>query len=148
MNILVTGITGFVGGYLEQLLIDNNYEVSGLVRSETNALNVKTHVHLITDINTCDFNTLTSGFDAVIHLAALVHQPNQTDIDAYMRTNYEVTIGLAKACAANKVTKFITLSTSHVYEGSNNDFIESHALSPMSSYAQSKYRATKKNGRS
>jgi len=142
LNILVTGITGFVGGYLEQLLIDNNYEVSGLVRSKTNALNVKTHVHLITDINTCDFNTLTSGFDAVIHLAALVHQPNQTDIDAYMRTNYEVTIGLAKACAENKVSKFITLSTSHVYEGLSNDFIETHALSPISPYAQSKYKAT------
>lgn len=142
LNILITGITGFVGKHLEQFLIRSDYEVTGLVRSKTNALNVKTHVHLINDINTCDFNTLTSGFDAVIHLAAIVHQPDQTDIDAYMRTNHDVTVALAKACAANKVSKFITLSTSHVYEGLNDDFIESQALSPVSPYAQSKYKAT------
>lgn len=139
MNILVTGITGFVGWYLDQLLIDNNYEVTGLVRSENSALNIKTHMYLVADINTCDFNTLTNGFYVVIHLAALVHQPHQTDLDAYMRINYEVTIALAKACAANKVNKFITLSTSHVYEGLNHNFVETNALSPISPYAQSKY---------
>ena len=100
-------------------------------------------MHLITDTITCDFNTLTSGFDAVVHLAAKVHQPNPTDIHAYMPTNHDATVALAKACAANKVSKFITLSISHVYEGLNDDFTESQALSPVSPYAQSKYKATR-----
>jgi len=142
LNILITGITGFVGGHLEQLLIKNDYEVTGLVRSKKNLLNAKTQVHLVDDINTCDFDSLTKGYDVVIHLAALVHQPDQSDISAYMRLNYDVTIALAQACTANKVKKFITLSTSHVYEGANSHFVESCSLAPLSPYAQSKYKAT------
>lgn len=143
MKVLVTGITGFIGGHLESLLHSNDFDVSAVVRSKNNSPNDRTQVHLIDDIRTCDFVTITKGFDVVIHLAALVHQPSQLDIDAYMRTNHDVTVALAKACAANKVSKFITLSTSHVYEGLNDDFIESQALSPVSPYAQSKYKATR-----
>lgn len=142
MNILVTGITGFVGKHLEQVLISNDYRVTGLVRSKKNSLNAKTHLKLIDNIKTCNFKDVTNGFDVVVHLAALVHQPNQSDIDAYVSLNYDVTVALAKACAVNKVSKFITLSTSHVYEGTSSPYIENDSLAPLSPYAQSKYKAT------
>ena len=142
MKILITGINGFVGGHLERLLVENNYEVTGLVRSSKSSLKSKTQVYLIDDIKTCNFEDITKGFDVVVHLAALVHQSKQSDINAYMRLNYDVTVSLAKACIANGVKKFITLSTAHVYEGLQGEFIEEQKLAPFSPYAKSKYQAT------
>ena len=108
MKILVTGVTGFVGAHLERVLLRSHYEVSGVVRSKKHSLNPKIQILLVDDITTCNFKELTRGYDAVVHLASIVHQPNQTDIDAYMRTNHDVTVAIAKACAVNKVSKFIT----------------------------------------
>ena len=61
-----------------------------------------------------------------------------------MDLNYHVTVSLADSCIFNNVKKFITLSTSHVYEGSDVPFTESSKLSPISPYALSKLKATLK----
>lgn len=34
-KILITGITGYIGGTITQKLLDRNYKVTGLVRKET-----------------------------------------------------------------------------------------------------------------
>ncbi len=146
MKVLVTGITGFVGKHLEMALHHNKYEVGAILRSNSKPRNIKTIAFNVDDLCTAQLDNLTSGYDVVIHLAALVHQPNQKDLGAYMRLNYDVTVALAKACVVNKVSKFITLSTSHVYEGSTNPYTENGSLSPLSPYAQSKYKATQELG--
>ena len=51
MNILVTGITGFVGKHLEQVLIANDYRVTGLVRSKvTKIILDKDDIRVILDL--------------------------------------------------------------------------------------------------
>ena len=144
MKILITGISGFVGGHLEKLLIENNLDVTGLVRSKKHSLIAKTQLHLVDDIRTCDFNSVTKGYDVVIHLAALVHHPEQDDLKKYMRANHDVTLELAKACVVNGVRKFITLSTCAVYDGNKlTGHIEKDQVFPSTPYAVSKYSATK-----
>ena len=103
----------------------NDYHVTDLVRSKKNSLNEKTHLKLLDDIKTCNFKDTTNGFDLVVHLAALVHQPDQSDIQEYMDLYYHVTISLTESCITNNVRKFITLSTPHVYEGIDILFTES-----------------------
>ena len=142
MKVLITGITGFVGGHLASLLLKESYEVGGVVRSNPERLSKEITLHRIDDINQADFKRITQGYDAVIHLAALVHQPNQSDADAYMRLNYDVTVNLAKACLENGISKFIALSTSHVYEGLSGSLVEDRLLSPKTPYAKSKQKAT------
>lgn len=142
MRILITGINGFIGSHLSQALIDNGYRVSGTVRSKNNCLNAEINYHIIPDLCVTDYNVLTKGYDIVVHLSALVHQLSSLDINSYMDQNYEVTLSLARSCVFNRVSKFITISSSHVYEGLNQPFKENRILNPQSPYAQSKYKAT------
>lgn len=144
MKVLVTGITGFIGGHLESLLHSNDFDVSAVVRSKNNSPNDKTQVHLIDDIRTCDFVTITKGFDVVIHLAALVHQPTQKDFQSFEEINTNVTVRLATACAQNNLRKLIVLSTSNVYAGMQNiTYNENDIVQPSSPYGRSKLGATK-----
>lgn len=144
MNILITGISGFVGKHLESLLHKYEYNVSGVLRSANKSKNYNSTIYFVDDLCSTDFKELTKGYDVVVHLAALVHQPNQQDVNAYMRLNRDVTVSLAKASIENGVGKLITLSTSHVYEGFDGALTEGQKLSPISPYAQSKYQATER----
>lgn len=141
----ITGFTGFIGGHLESLLHSNDFDVSAVVRSKNNSPNDRTQVHLIDDIRTCDFDNITKGFDVVIHLAALVHQPTQKDFKSYKVMNTDVSIKLALACVRNNVSKLVVLSTCAVYSGKKNDaFSERDIVMPNSPYGMSKLNATKK----
>ncbi len=145
MKILITGITGFVGNHLEQMLIDKDYNITGLIRSKKHSLNPKTQLLLVDDIKACNFKELTKGFDVVVHLAALVHQPNEKDFEKYKEVNTDVTVNISKACVENRVKKLIVISTCAVYSGKqNNVYSEKDIVSPSSPYGLSKLNATKK----
>lgn len=144
MKVLITGISGFVGSHLEGLLAANGYTIGGILRSQYQKLHANTTIHLVEDLITADLNSITKGYDVVIHLAALVHQPEQDDLKKYMSANHDVTLELAKACVANGVRKFIVLSTCAVYDGNKlTGHTEKDQVFPSTPYAVSKYSATK-----
>ncbi len=71
-KILITGITGYIGGTLAQKLLNKNYTVTGLVRNEThiqaqNAAGIETVAGSIHDETV--LQTAISDADAVIHNA-------------------------------------------------------------------------------
>lgn len=68
MKTLITGINGFVGRHLHQLLLESVCEVTGLIRSKMNLLNEKTQVYLVYDIKTCDSGSLTKGFLTLLYI--------------------------------------------------------------------------------
>ncbi|MDR3023353.1 NAD-dependent epimerase/dehydratase family protein [Chryseobacterium sp.] len=124
-KILITGITGYIGGSIAKKLLDRNYEVTGLVRNETHvqeleSLGIKT---IIGNIHNEDLiKTAVDGVDAVIHNA------DSAD-DAYAVDNF------IKAMEGSHKT-FIFTSGSAIFGGKENgkrsDFVytEDFPLTP------------------
>lgn len=115
-KILVTGITGYIGGTIAKKLLDRDYDVTGLVRNETHiqeleSLGIKTIVGNIHDEDL--IRTAVSDIDAVIHNA------DSAD-DAYAVDNF------IKALEGSQKT-FIFTSGSAIFGGKENgqksDFI-------------------------
>lgn len=124
-KILITGITGYIGGTIAKKLLDRNYEVTGLVRNEAHvqeleSLGIKT---IIGNIHNEDLiKTAVAGVDAVIHNA------DSAD-DAYAVDNF------IKAMEGSHKT-FIFTSGSAIFGGKENgkrsDFVytEDFPLTP------------------
>ena len=124
-KILITGITGYIGGTIAKKLLDRNYEVTGLVRNEAHvqeleSLGIKT---IVGNIHNEDvITTAVDGVDAVIHNA------DSAD-DAYAVDNF------IKAMEGSHKT-FIFTSGSAIFGGKENgkrsDFVytEDFPLTP------------------
>ena len=87
-----------------------------------------------------------AGVDAVVHLAARVHQRNDElhGIDLYQDINVNGTLHLARCAAQAGVGKFSFVSTVLVHGRSNDEsapFTERDVLTPRSPYATSKAAA-------
>ncbi|WP_426477397.1 NAD-dependent epimerase/dehydratase family protein [Chryseobacterium sp. CBSDS_008] len=108
-KILITGITGYIGGSIAKKLLDRNYEVTGLVRNEAHvqeleSLGIKT---IIGNIHNEDvIKTAVAEVDAVIHNA------DSAD-DAYAVDNF------IKAMEGSHKT-FIFTSGSAIFGGKEN----------------------------
>src|SRR5947208_15429305 len=104
MNVLITGITGFIGSRLASRLVRDGYNVHGLVRhsSERELSRIRdiiSQVHLIEgDLGT--FHSIISAVDVsepeiIFHLGALALV--RVSFDApypYIVTNFEGTVNL------------------------------------------------------
>jgi UDP-glucuronate 4-epimerase len=136
MNVLITGVTGFIGNELFNKLT-NYYNVFGLSRS------IKTGTKLFC----CDLinrnhlkNIFRSGkFDVVIHTAASADFYSSNDSMLYFN-NIISTTRLIEACIENKTKRIIFLSSNMVYGKSyrvnTSNFTESN---PEDIYAKSKF---------
>ncbi|MFX0134440.1 MAG: NAD-dependent epimerase/dehydratase family protein [Candidatus Hodarchaeota archaeon] len=154
-NILLTGITGFIGSHMARELVMKNYQVYGTVRYMPNR-NLKTIEDFldkivllnndITDILSVNHIMKISNPDYVIHLAALspvrysFQHPYQ-----YAHTNYLGTMNLIHAMTNLpdfKSRKLYVASTAEVYGLQPEEpFKESLSLKPTSPYAVSKAAA-------
>ncbi|QBJ88174.1 NAD-dependent epimerase/dehydratase family protein [Chryseobacterium gleum] len=124
-KILITGITGYIGGSIAKKLLERNYEVTGLVRNESHvqeleSLGIKT---VVGNIHNEDLiKTAVAGVDAVIHNA------DSAD-NAYAVDNF------IKALEGSHKT-FIFTSGSAIFGGKENgrrsDFVyrEDYPLTP------------------
>jgi UDP-glucose 4-epimerase len=92
-----------------------------------------------------DWRAALAGVDAVVHLAARVHHPEDRDAEEpYLALNVEGSLRLARSAIAAGVRHFIFASTALVY-GRNNDgsppFNEDDLLTPNNPYSRSKLEA-------
>lgn len=130
MTYLITGITGFAGPHLANLLIKNGHTVYGLVRNsngrETDILDVVPEANfqkikfLYSDLT--NFRTLNTifkenKFDGVFHLAAQSHPPTSfTDPIGTFESNIMGSANLIQALLDNQPEcKLMFCSTSEVY---------------------------------
>ena len=123
MKILLTGANGFIGTYLRQ--------------------NITTHEIIPFSFQTEEVNTLDlSGYDSIVHLAALVHQMNGASTEEYNSINVLKTLELAKKAKLDCIKHFVFMSTVKVY-GEENDlpYTETSPCHPQDDYARSKLRA-------
>ena len=107
--VLVTGANGFVGRHLSTVLEARGW----LVRRAQRVLTGGAHEVQIGSIGPhTDWRAALDGVEAVVHLAARVHHPNEEGAGEIYRTvNTEGTLQLARSAAAAGVRRFVYLST-------------------------------------
>lgn len=140
--VLVTGATGFVGRSLVPLLEQEGWTVRAAVRRP---LHHRNEVVIESIGRETDWCAALTGVDAVVHLAARVHHPNDRNAEKfYLDINCEGTLRLARSAIEAGVRHFIFASTALVY-GRDSDggpsFNEDDALTPRSPYSRSKAEA-------
>ena len=146
MKVLVTGATGFVGSHLCAHLIGRGHLVTAVVRRAGTAPEACTEV-VQSDIGPLtDWRRMLSGHDAIIHLAARAHVMNdkaENPLAEFRRVNTTGTEVLARAAAAQGVSRFVFLSTIKVNgeETLDNPFTAQSKANPVDPYGISKYEA-------
>ena len=157
MRILVTGATGFVGQALCSRLIADQYWISAAVRSQTSQLSPSIQlkqVHIGEIDATTDWTKALQEVDVIVHLAARVHVMRDQAADplaAFISTNTEGTVNLARQAATAGVQRFIFISSIKVNgeetrsddhkQGWHEAFRETDAAYPGDPYAISKWQA-------
>lgn len=114
MRVVVTGASGFIGGYVCRTLIDAGHQVTAAVRRSGSAP-VGTREVIVGDLGPdLDWSAVVEGHDAVVHLAARVHVMNETAVDPvkeFRVANVEGTLRLARQAAGAGVRRFVFVSS-------------------------------------
>lgn len=150
-NVLITGITGFVGSHLADYLLEHtNYKIFGLKRMNSSLRNINHIKDKITLINgeLIDQSSLInllkiSKPDYIYHLAALSWVSPSWDMPAaYMQVNAVGTVNLFEAIRMTlKETKILVSCTPEEYGDVPKEQIpitEETLLAPVNLYAASK----------
>lgn len=149
---LVTGITGFVGPNLAKLLVNNDYEVHGIIRSthgrESDLLDMMSEKHLskikfhYLDLkDESDVKELLNKekFDGIFHLAAQSHPPTSFNKPILtFNENVMSSLNIITHCGNSKL---MFCSTSEVYGNQckeNGTLSETDGLMPVNPYGCSK----------
>jgi nucleoside-diphosphate-sugar epimerase len=108
-RLAVTGATGFVGRVLVPMLRAKGHDLSVLVRNPAK-VNFADDVRCVKgDLNTATaLHELTRDADVVLHVAGVVSAARDAD---FFRANVAGTVALAKAAVANRVKRFIYVSS-------------------------------------
>jgi len=96
MKILLTGASGFIGTHFMQDVISHDIM----------PLSLRDHTAESFDLK---------GYDAIVHMAALVHQMQGAPEEAYTAINCDLTLSLAQKAKNEGVGHFIFISTIKVY---------------------------------
>ena len=138
MRVVVTGANGFIGKPLCKLLAQRGHEVKSIVRD-----NPKKYQVAAGDITQMDnWSEFLEGCNAVIHLAALVHEQKPSAQRVYDTVNTHAVKGLMHTAAEVGVKHLVFLSTAAVYNNSHQlPHKETDIPSPDSDYGYSKLRA-------
>lgn len=164
MNVVITGVAGFIGSHVAELLIADGHTVYGIdnfdpyydreIKEHNLATLEGSDAFWFFDADLLEPRSLARVFgtaaesgrsiDVVIHLAAKAGvRPSIEDPRAYTRTNVEGTVNLLEAMVAADVKDLLFASSSSVYGNTKEtpfreDAWVDHPISP--------YAATKKAG--
>jgi UDP-glucose 4-epimerase len=141
-SVLLSGASGFIGTHLAPALSDHGWMVRRAVRTATSRSN---EIVVGSLGPTTDWQESLAGVEAVVHLAARVHHPNEDHAsDLYHSVNTDGTLHLARSAAKSGVRQFIFVSSILVNGRSTEGrgpFSESDILTPLGVYARSKAAA-------
>ena len=98
MRILIIGKNSYIGNHIDKWLSQSGYIVSQL------------------DVLTNDWTSFNySGYDVIVHVAGIVHQPRCKDWELYKKVNTDMPIAIATMSKQQGVKQYIFLSTMGVY---------------------------------
>lgn len=143
MKVLLTGHHGYVGSVMSRMVRRAGHEVHGLdtylFEGCTFGPEVPDLPSLRKDIRDVTAEDLT-GFDAVIHLAALCNDPlgNMNPEHTY-EINHHASVRLARAAKAAGVSRFLFASSCSLYGCGTDGFLQEDApFNPVTPYGHSK----------
>lgn len=148
MEIVLTGMSGFVGQALLPRLLNNENNIRAAVRSRNKRLDRK--ISLFTIDNICknqNWKNIVTGADIVIHCAARVHVMNDSAsnrLNEFREVNTYGTLKLAQQAADAGVKRFIFISSIKVNGESTAlgfPFKPDDTFIPTDPYGLSKYEA-------
>lgn len=148
-KVLVTGGAGFIGSHSVDALLDKGVEVGVLDNVTTGERsNLGPSLSRVT-LHKCDVRDwpavqqAVSGYQAVLHLAALVSVTRSVENPLLSSSvNVDGTLNLLEASRISGVEKFVFASSSSVYgETGDRTRVESMEPAPVSPYAVSKLAA-------
>jgi nucleoside-diphosphate-sugar epimerase len=151
-RVLLTGIAGFIGSHLGELLVREGWSVRGVdaftdtyapqqKRDNLAGLSRSSMVDLVAgDLVQDDLRGLLDDVDAVVHLAGEPGVPASwgTAFITYVERNVIATQRLLEAAANAGVPKFVYASSSSVYGAEDRPLVESAVPRPLSPYGASK----------
>jgi len=157
-KVLVTGVAGFIGSKVSEMLLEEGYKVVGVDNINDyydiglklwRLDNLKKHSNFIFyKIAIENYEELKSVFqlnhlDSVVNLAACVGVRYSLENPfIYLSTNAGGNLNLLELCREYMVPKFVLASTSSLYAGQKMPFKESLPVNtPISPYAVSKKAA-------
>jgi nucleoside-diphosphate-sugar epimerase len=144
--LLITGCNGFIGRSLAEACLSEGWQVRGGIRSAQRAVCLpgKVQPAAVGDIGPgTDWSEALRGVDAVVHLAAKVHEAGGKGSEAeYYGMNTAGTARLARSAAEAGVKRLVFISTLKVHgEQSSSAFRENDPPDPRGAYAISKNEA-------
>ena len=147
LNVLVTGADGFVPSHLCELLVNNQSNVTALIKRNSSGFfknidHIKNKIKVVW-ADTQDPNRLidvTKNVDIIFHLAAQshvghsLHNPYET-----VMNDISSTLNVLEAARKNDVKRVVHAGSSEIYGNPIQVPIdESHPLNPRSPYAAAK----------
>jgi nucleoside-diphosphate-sugar epimerase len=143
-RVLVTGASGFVGRFVMSELQRRGAQPVAVLRRRPSG-SKEAGVCLDASSPLEAMRAALEGADAVIHLAAAVHDMSgQTTEADFLRVNRDYPLRLATAAADANVPRFVFASTIKVNgDGTEpgQSFSELSAVAPKGAYAESKWQA-------
>lgn len=141
-KIIITGGTGFIGGYLTDRLCDQ-YELFCLVKQQPNGSRLSKVRWIEQDLSQpFDYARLPHQIDAVIHLAQSRYYRQFPDrAEDIFKVNVQGTFQLLEYARQAGAERFIFASSGGVYGYSYEKLVETDPVNPLNFYLSSKYAA-------
>lgn len=135
-NILITGITGFIGMHLAKKLSSMGANVFGTSRTKSTQNIIKTDILVYQNIDTL---FKSKQINICFHLAAeSLVESGQKDPYNTFRVNTDSTLNILEAARKNIIEKVIITSTAHVYGNNTLPYFEEYTPKPSRPYETSK----------
>jgi nucleoside-diphosphate-sugar epimerase len=145
MNVLVTGVEGYIGSVLAPYLAAQGHSITGLDTGfyREGCLYHPESSNFTACINK-DLRNITqedlSGFDAVVHLAELSNDPlGQHNPAVTYSVNHVGSVSLAEKCRTAGIARFVYTSSCSVYGAGSGEYkSEQSETCPQTAYADCK----------
>ena len=146
MNILVTGVSGFIGQHLVRRLEGHGTKINVLVRNRRNLSTTRnTNIFEGNIFNKEVLGTAVNNVEVVFHLVAKTHDLSGIDnAKDYFKINVEGTRNLLDVCIDSNIKHFVYFSSvKAMAEESESPLDETYNSKPTTPYGESKLEAEK-----
>lgn len=142
-KVLLTGITGFLGSHIAEILTKNNIEVIGLKRSTSN---LSRCISFADDIKWIDLDNggdwkaqvIAQSPTEIIHCAWIGVEANDRNQWSLQAKNIQLLIDLLEITQGLDLKKFIFLGSQAEYGNISHKVSEDDGVEPMNAYASIK----------
>jgi uncharacterized protein YbjT (DUF2867 family) len=126
MTATIIGATGFIGGYLlEELLQDDYYNtIRILIRRPLELTHPKLEKKLVDFEDAESFRLTLEGSDVVFCAIGTTQKKVKGDKEAYRKVDFDITVNAAKFCKLNGCETFVFVSAVGANSKSNNFYLK------------------------